>query len=427
MEKLKWETVQRKVSELIPYDFNPRSITAEKKAELKQSLEEFDLVEIPVIDFDDIIIAGHQRIEALFVLGRKDELIDVRFPNRKLTEYEFKKYMLVSNKHAGFYDFSEVAEHFADFDLEEFNTKNDEFIFEKPKILEPEEDDFDEKLPEEPETALGDLYEIGEHKLLCGSSTETDTWGKLFGEELADLVVTDPPYNVNYEGGTKDKLKIQNDSMSNSDFYQFLFDFYTALGSFLKPGGAIYVWHADSEGANFRQAFKDAGLLLKQCLIWVKNSFVMGRQDYQWKHEPCLEGIKPEEFEEIKTHEPCLYGWKEGASHNWYSDRKQSTVLNFDKPLRNAEHPTMKPVLLIAYQIGNSSKESDIVADGFLGSGTTMLASHQLNRKCYGLELDPKYCDVIVKRMLKYDATLIIKRNGEDVTDFWKNKILETT
>lgn len=183
--------------------------------------------------------------------------------------------------------------------------------------------------------------------------------------------------------------------MSDDSFYQFLYDFYTCLNSYVTPGGAWYVWHADSEGANFRKAMVNAGILLKQCLIWVKNSMVMGRQDYHWQHEPCL------------------YGWKEGAAHNWYSDRKQTTVLFFDRPTRNAEHPTMKPVPLIGYQIKNSSKKGDVIADGFLGSGTTMVAAHQLDRVCYGTELDPKYCQVIIDRMQKLDDSIVVKINGD--------------
>lgn len=217
------------------------------------------------------------------------------------------------------------------------------------------------------------------------------------------MVITDPPYNVAYEGKTKEKLTIKNDSMPDKSFYQFLYDFYTALAAYTKAGGAWYVWHADSEGANFRQAMKDAGIMVKQCLIWVKNSMVIGRQDYQWKHEPCL------------------YGWKEGAAHGWYSDRKQTTVINFDRPNRNAEHPTMKPIGLFAYQIGNSSKQGDIIADAFGGSGTTMVACHQMNRKAYLVEFDPKYCDVIVKRMITLDPSLTIKLNGVDVTNEWKD------
>lgn len=209
------------------------------------------------------------------------------------------------------------------------------------------------------------------------------------------MVNTDPPYNIDYTGKTKDALKIENDKKNDSDFYDFLLAFYVTFKSITKQGGPWYVWHADTEGVNFRKAMQESGLLVKQCLIWKKSTFTFGRQDYHWQHEPCL------------------YGWNNGAAHVWASDRKQSTILEFDRPRRNGEHPTMKPIGLIAYQIGNSSKIGDIVADGFLGSGTTMVASHQLKRKCYGMELDPKYCQVIIDRMLKLDPDIIVKRNGE--------------
>ena len=219
-------------------------------------------------------------------------------------------------------------------------------VFEDAETLQAEEDEFDVPDGEtETDIVLGDLFEIGEHRLLCGDSCQTDTYLKLMGSEMADMVITDPPYNVSYKGKTKDALEIENDSMCNDDFYQFLYDFYSALTTAVKKGGAIYVWHAGSEIINFGKAMVDAGWLLKQQLIWVKNTMVMGRQDYQWKHEPCL------------------YGWLDGASHNWYSDRKQTTVINFDKPMRNGEHPTMKPIGLFAYQIKNSSKKGDIVID----------------------------------------------------------------
>lgn len=260
-----------------------------------------------------------------------------------------------------------------------------------------EAQDDDYEIPEEVKTDIveGDLFQIGPHRLLCGSSTKSESWAKLLGDEKVDLVVTDPPYNVDYVGKTKKALTIENDKQSDEDFYTFLFDFYSALGPFTKPGGAWYVWHADSEGVNFRKAMVDAGIMLKQCLIWVKNSMVMGRQDYHWQHEPCL------------------YGWKPGAAHNWYTDRKQTTVLNFDRPQRNDDHPTMKPVPLIGYQIGNSSKEGDIVADGFGGSGTAMVASHQLGMQCRMIELDPKYCQVIVDRMRRLQPDITILRNGQ--------------
>jgi site-specific DNA-methyltransferase (adenine-specific) len=311
------------------------------------------------------------------------------------TEEQRREFIIKDNVGFGEWNWSELAN---DWDVEQLTEWGLDVPGFDQQTLEAEEDDFE--VAEggiETDIVLGDLFEIGDHRLLCGDSTQTDTFGKLFGDQLADLVVTDPPYNVAYEGKTKAKLTIKNDSMKDGDFYQFLYDFYTALGSYTKAGGAWYVWHADSEGANFRKAMSDSGIMVKQCLIWIKNSMVMGRQDYQWKHEPCL------------------YGWKEGAAHGWYSDRKQTTVLNFDRPQRNAEHPTMKPIPLFAYQIGNSSKQGDIVADGFGGSGTTMVACHQMNRKAYLVEFDPKYCQVIIDRMLKLDPTLTIKKNGNAI------------
>jgi site-specific DNA-methyltransferase (adenine-specific) len=263
------------------------------------------------------------------------------------------------------------------------------------EVLEAEEDDFDTTPPKIPITVLGDLYEIGEHRLLCGDSTQTDTFEKLMQGEFADMVVTDPPYNVAYEGATKDALTICNDNMGNDEFYKFLYDFYSALTTVVKKGAAIYVWHATSEIINFAKAMVDAGWLLKQQLIWVKNSMVMGRQDYQWKHEPCL------------------YGWLKGDSHKWYSDRKQTTIIEFNRPIRNAEHPTMKPIGLFGYQIENSSKVGDLVIDAFGGSGTTMVACHQLKRKARVIEFDPKYCDVIVNRMIALDLDIKIKLNGK--------------
>jgi DNA modification methylase len=396
MQKLEWSTVQRKVNDLLPLDINPRKITDEKRNKLIESINKFNLAEIPTINKDNTLISGHQRMKAMQIIGRGDELIDVRIPNRQLSLKELKEYNIISNTHAGEFDFDLLDTHFGDIDFEDLGISFDDIrpIEDAPKKLEAVEDDFE--IPDKIETniVLGDLFEIGPHRLLCGDSTQTDTFKKLFEDKLADLVITDPPYNVDYTGGTKDALKIENDKMTNSSFYKFLYDFYTALGSYTKQGGAWYVWHADSEGANFRLAMVNAGIMFKQCLIWVKNSLVMGRQDYHWKHEPCL------------------YGWKPGAAHSWHTDRKQTTVLNFDRPIRNAEHPTMKPIPLIGYQIKNSSKLGDIVADGFGGSGTTMVSSHQLERICYMVEFSPNYCQVIINRMIKLDPSLKIKRNG---------------
>lgn len=264
--------------------------------------------------------------------------------------------------------------------------------FEAEKV-EAKEDDYE--IPDEIKTdiVLGDLFEIGEHRLLCGDSTDSDSVAKLMNGEKADMVMTDPPYNVAYKGGTG--LTIMNDEMDNDSFYTFLLLFYKAFADVTKDGGAWYVWHADSEGVNFRKAFQESGLLMKQCLIWVKNALVMGRQDYHWKHEPCL------------------YGWKAGAAHYFTNDRTKTSVIHHDKPLKNGEHPTMKPILLLAPLIENSSKPKWIVGDPFLGSGSTMVAAHQLNRKCYGMELDPKYCQVIIDRMLKLDPSLKVLKNGK--------------
>lgn len=369
---------------------NPRLIKDEKFAKLVKSIKEFpEMLELrPIVVNDDmIVLGGNMRLKACKEAGLKQVPI---IKASSLTSEQQKEFIIKDNVGFGEWDWELIANEWDAEQVTDWGLDIPDFKIE----AEAQEDDYD--IPDEIQTdiVLGDLFEIGPHRLLCGDSTQTDTFGVLFGDQFADLVVTDPPYNVAYEGKTKDKLKISNDRQSDGEFYQFLYDFYTSLGSFTKAGGAWYVWHADSEGANFRKAMSDSGIMVKQCLIWVKNSMVMGRQDYHWQHEPCL------------------YGWKEGAAHGWYGDRKQTTVLNFDRPQRNAEHPTMKPVPLIAYQIGNSSKQGDIVADGFGGSGTTMVASHQMGRKCYMVEFDPKYCQVIVDRMRKLDPSLVIKRNG---------------
>lgn len=370
---------------------NPRIIKDDKFAKLVKSINEFpQMLNLrPIVVNDDmVVLGGNMRLKACKEAGLKEIPI---IKASELTEQQQKEFIVKDNVGYGEWDWDDLANNWDAQELEEWGLDIPGFKTEE----EAQEDDYE--IPEHLKTdiVLGDLFEIGEHRLLCGDSTQTDTFAKLFENQLADLVVTDPPYNVAYQGKTKDALTIENDSMGDGDFYQFLYDFYTALGTYTKAGGAWYVWHADSEGANFRLAMKNAGIMVKQCLIWVKNSMVMGRQDYQWRHEPCL------------------YGWKEGAAHGWYSDRKQTTILEFDRPSRNAEHPTMKPIALIAYQIGNSSKQGDIVADGFGGSGTTMVAAHQLNRKGYLVEYDPKYCQVIVDRMLKLDPTLEVKRNGQ--------------
>lgn len=395
-----------KLSNLKTNPTNPRIIKDDKFKKLVQSLKDFpEMMEkrpmVCVTDTSDgklYPLGGNMRLKALQELKYKEIPDSWVMIADDWTEEQRREFIIKDNVSFGEWNWDDLQENW---DSEQLVSWGLDVPGWEAEELEAKEDDFDVELPEEPKTVLGDLYEIGEHRLLCGDSTTADSYIKLMDGEFADMVLTDPPYNVDYVGKTKEAMTIENDSMSNDDFYNFLYDFYTAISTVTKKGGAIYVWHASSEIVNFAKAMVDAGWLLKQQLIWVKNSLVMGRQDYHWRHEPCL------------------YGWLDGGSHKWYGDRKQSTVIEWDRPLRNGEHPTMKPVGLFAYQIQNSSKAGDIIIDAFGGSGTTMVASHQLGRRCYTLELDPKYCDVIVKRMIKLDPTLKIKRNGVDVTKEW--------
>jgi DNA modification methylase len=389
------------ISKIKPNPTNPRIIKDDKFKKLVKSLQDFpEMTKVRpiVVNKDMIVLGGNMRLKAMKEAGWKEAPVEIV----DWSEEKQKEFIIKDNVGFGEWEWELLANEWDAVELEEWGLDIPDFAL---KNEEAQEDDYE--IPDEIQTdiVLGDIFDIGHHRLICGDSTQTDTFERLLGQQMADLVVTDPPYNVALGMETVEQAKarnrrtdgkvIQNDKMSNDDFYQFLYDFYTALGSYTKPGGAWYVWHADSEVVNFRKAMTDAGLMVKQGLIWEKSSLVMGRQDYQWQHEPCL------------------YGWKEGAAHGWYSDRKQTTILKFDKPSRNAEHPTMKPIPLFAYQIGNSSKQGDIVADGFGGSGTTMVACHQMNRKAYLVEFDPKYCQVIIDRMLKLDPSIEIKRNGK--------------
>lgn len=368
---------------------NARRRTDRSASLIAESLKRYGAARSIVIDEDGRILAGNGTVEGAKKAGidklriieaEGDELIAVR--RTGLSEDDKVGLALADNRSSDLseWDHEMLRQLSEEHDLTPW-FEDDELLAE---VLEPEEgltdaDDVPEP-PEDPITKLGDLWILGNHRLLCGDSTDTTALERLMAGANADLWLTDPPYNVNYEGKTSDALKIQNDSMKDGEFRQFLHDVYVAANCFLRAGAVFYIWHADSEGYNFRGAASDVGWKVRQCLIWLKSCLVMGRQDYQWKHEPCL------------------YGWTEGAAHYWGSDRKQTTILEFDKPRRNSEHPTMKPVELFEYQMANSTKQGDVVLDSFGGSGTTMIAAKRIHRKARIMELDPAYCDVIVKR-----------------------------
>jgi len=389
-----WAEQTAKLKDLKPYERNPRRISKEAFAKLKQSIEQDGFHQRILCTPNLKVIGGHQRIKALQDLGWKE--VQVLTPSRELTEDEYRRLLIRDNLQAGEWDMDTLANEFTPEELTDWGFPEELLPKQEGVVNEPDADE--DEAPSAPaiaKTVRGDVYTIGSHRLMCGDSTLIDDVDKLRNGVLVDQLVTDPPYNVAYEGKTKDALTIQNDKMDDSGFRKFLSDAFIAASTAMKPGAVFYIWHADSEGYNFRGACKDAGWQVRQCLIWQKQTMVMGRQDYHWQHEPCL------------------YGWKDGAGHLWASDRKQTTILKFDRPQRNGEHPTMKPVDLVAYQIGNNTKGGDIVLDLFGGSGSTMVAAHKLGRNAYLMELDEKYCDVIVQRMVKLFPELPIMRNGE--------------
>lgn len=373
------------------YENNAKLHPREQIEQIKKSIQEFGNNDPIAIDENNVIIEGHGRYMALKEL-RFSEIEVIKLTH--LTEEKKKAYILAHNKLTMNTDFdiqllNEELSDIIDIDMSDFGFDLS-FDDEEDEVV---EDEFDDTPPEEPKSKLGDIYQLGRHRLMCGDSTSVEDVEKLMGGYQADLLLTDPPYNVAYEGKTKDALKIQNDSMDNDSFREFLKVAFSAADNVMKPGAVFYIWHADSEGYNFRGACFDIGWTVRQCLIWNKNSMVLGRQDYQWKHEPCL------------------YGWKEGAGHLWASDRKQTTVINFDKPQRNGEHPTMKPVGLFDYQILNNTKGGDIVLDLFGGSGTTIMACEQNGRNGYLMELDPRYVDVIIRRWEEFTGETAVKLN----------------
>lgn len=384
--------------DLIPYANNSRVHSDEQVNQIAASIKEFGFLNPIIIDGDNGIIAGHGRVMAANKLGIKElPCVDASH----LSPAQKKAYVIADNKIALNSDWDvdllrvelEGLQEL-DFDLSLTGFNEDELgdLLNVELLPEYEEDADGEVIepPPDPKTKEGDVWILGKHRLMCGDSTSIDALEKLCNNQLVDMWLTDPPYNVAVVGGNRadspeERMRkggkvIENDSMSDEDFRQFLKDCYIAADSVMKQGAAFYIWHADYEGYNFRGAAIDMGWKVRQCLIWNKSSLVMSRQDYHWKHEPCL------------------YGWKEGAGHLWASDRKQTTILNFDRPGRNGDHPTMKPVELFEYCLMNNTKGGDIVLDSFGGSGTTMIACERAGRIGYLMELDPKYCDVIINR-----------------------------
>ena len=358
---------------------------------------------ITISKLSGFIVKGHGRLQAAKKAGFKN--VPVEYQNFKDEEEELAA-LLADNKIAELaeIDKDKLSELFKDIDFEDLDLTGysqdeyDDLIgdFEAAELL---DDDVEVDEEVEPFTQTGDVWQIGKHRLICGDSTDFSTYENLMGNEFADLVLTDPPYNVDYEGGTDEKLTIQNDNMEDKEFRKFLVSAFDCINKAMREGASFYIWHADSEGYNFRGACRDVDWQVRQCVIWIKNTFVMGRQDYQWKHEPCL------------------YGWKAGAAHYFVDDRTLTTCFEFHKPSRNDIHPTMKPVELFAFQINNSSKKGEIVLDAFAGSGTTLIACEQLGRIARLIELDGKYCDAIVKRFIKLFPSEDIQciRNGESI------------
>ena len=391
-------------SRLIPYVNNARTHSPEQLTKLRSSLREFGFINPVIIDKDFNVIAGHGRLMAAKAEGIKE--VPCVFVDY-LTEAQKKAYIIADNRMAMDAGWDEEllrveieALQGTNFDvsLTGFDDKELSDLFKEDSGSEAEDDEFDltTALEKASFVVRGDVWNVGRHRLMCGDATSSDDVSKLMDGKKANLIITDPPYGVSFKSSSG--LTIQNDSMRDEEFYQFLYDAFVNMAMVLEKGGAAYVFHADTEGLNFRKAFIDAGFHLAGCCIWVKDSLVLGRSDYQWQHEPVL------------------YGFLQNGKHPWYSDRKQTTIWNFAKPKRNANHPTSKPLDLLGYPIGNSSQENAIVIDTFGGSGSTMMACEQMNRICYTMELDEKYASVILRRAAENGISpdeIYVERDGE--------------
>lgn len=404
MSAMEWKTLS--VDALRPAAYNPRKKlkAGDKEYEkIKNSILEFGYVEPIIVNYDMTVIGGHQRLTVLKDLGYTEvQCVVVHIED----EHKVKALNIALNKITGAWNEQLLADLLVDLQSVDFNTDLTGFeapeieqLFSKVHNKDIKEDDFDveEELKNPPISRKGDIWLLGRHRVICGDSTLPETYTKFMEGRRANLVLTDPPYNVNVE---ETAGKIQNDNMPDEDFYKFLFAAFTNMEQNMENDASIYVFHADSKGLIFRQAFHDAGFYLSGCCIWKKNALVLGRSPYQWQHEPCL------------------FGWKVGGKHQWYSDRKQTTIWEYDRPKSSKDHPTMKPVALMAYPIQNSCMSNCIVLDPFLGSGSTLIACEETGRICYGVELDEKFCDVIVKRYVEKTESgdqVFVLRDGEKI------------
>lgn len=399
---MEWRTIP--IGDLRPAAYNPRKKlkAGDKEYEkIKNSIQEFGYVEPIIVNYDMTVIGGHQRLTVLKDLGYTEvECVVLHIED----EHKVKALNIALNKITGAWNEQLLADLLVDLQSADFNTDLTGFepaeidqLFSKVHNKKITEDDFDvgAELQKPTIAQAGDLWLLGQHRILCGDALLPESYVKLMDGKKANLVLTDPPYNVNVE---ETAGKIKNDNMSDEDFYKFLFAAFVNMEQNMEADASIYVFHADSKGLIFRQAFHGAGFYLSGCCIWKKDRLVLGRSPYQWQHEPCL------------------FGWKVGGKHQWYSDRKQTTIWEYDRPTSSKDHPTMKPIALMAYPIQNSCMSNCIVLDPFSGSGSTLIACEQTNRICYGIELDEKFVDVIVARYIEQtdDAdSVFLLRDGE--------------
>ena len=405
MSEMQWQTLP--LGQLRPAAYNPRKALKPSDKEyqkIKNSIQKFGYVEPIIVNYDMTVIGGHQRLTVLKDLGYTEAQCVVLHIE---DDAKVKALNIALNKISGEWNEQLLADLLVnlqdaqfDLDLTGFEAPEIDQLFSKLHNKDIEEDNFDveEELKNPPFSQAGDIWTLGRHRVICGDSTLPETFKLLMEGKRANLVLTDPPYNVNVE---ETAGKIKNDNMPDADFYNFLFCAFVNMEQNMEQDASIYVFHADTQGLTFRRAFADAGFNLSGCCIWKKNALVLGRSPYQWQHEPCL------------------FGWKKGGKHLWYSDRKQTTIWEYDRPKASKDHPTMKPIALMAYPIKNSTMTNCIVLDPFLGSGSTLIACEETGRVCYGVELDEKFMDVIVKRYIEQAGSsdgVSVLRNGSAYT-----------